>query len=119
MFDPAFTGSGASLFERVRTGRDDTVVVIAVPATGAVSLLSMLNVALVITVPFASGLATCTTSCAVPEPPPATAPTFQVTTPPARVPPAVADTNEVFAGTVSAITTPVAAAVPVFEYDNV
>src|SRR5437667_331347 len=119
MFDPAFTGSGASLFERVRTGRDDTVVVIAVPATGAVSLLSMLNVALVITVPFVSGLATCTTSCTVPELPPATPPTFQFTSPPLSLPPPVADTNEVFAGTVSAITTPVGAAVPVFEYDSV
>src|SRR5437667_327712 len=101
MFDPAFTGSGASVFAMVRTGWDDTVVVIAVPATGVVSLLSTLKVGLVITVPFASGLATCTTSCTVPEPPTATAPTFQVTTPPARVPPAVADPNEVFAGTVS------------------
>src|SRR5436190_13152388 len=119
MLAPAFTGSGASVFVSVRTGRDDTVVVIAVPATGVVSLLSMLNVELVITVPFGRGLATCTTSCTVPEPPTATAPTFQVTTPPARAPPAVADTNEVFAGTVSAITTPVGAAVPVFEYDSV
>ena|SRR2546427_62246 len=119
MFDPAFTGSGASAFEMVRTGWDDTVVVIAVPDTGVVSLLSILKVELVITVPFASGLATCTTSCTEPEPPAATAPVFQVTTPAARAPPAVAETNVVFAGTVSVITTPVAPAVPVFEYDSV
>ena len=55
---PALTGSGASVFDRVKTGDDDTVVVMAVPATGAVSLLSMLNVALVITLPFARGEAT-------------------------------------------------------------
>src|SRR6266571_5688214 len=119
MFDPAFTGSGASLFERVRTGRDDTVVVIAVPATGAVSLLSMLNVALVITVPFARGLATCTTSCTDAELPAFSAPMFQVTTPAARVPPPVADTKLVFPGIVSVITTPLALAFPVFEYDSV
>src|SRR6266446_7347095 len=119
MFDPAFTGSGASLFERVRTGRDDTVVVIAVPATGVVSLLSMLNAALVITVPFASGLATCTTSCTEPEDPAGRNPRFQVTIPPACVPPAAAETNVVFAGRVSVITAPVALALPVFEYDSV
>src|SRR5256712_292793 len=119
MFDPAFTGSGASAFAMVRTGRDDTVVVIAVPATGAVSLPSMLNVALVITVPFANGAATCTTSCTDAELPAFTAPMFQVTTPAARVPPPVADTKVVFPGTVSVITTPVAPAVPVFEYDSV
>src|SRR2546427_1581338 len=44
---------------------------------------------------------------------------FQVTTPAASVPPPVADTNEAFAGTVSAITTAVAVAVPVLEYDSV
>src|SRR5882672_5425530 len=115
MLLPAFTGSGASLFERVRTGRDETVVAIAVPARGAVSLLSMLYVALVITVPFARGLATCTTSCTEPDAPAASAPMFQVTTPAASVPPAVADTNVVFAGTVSVMTTPVALAFPVFE----
>src|SRR3989442_1050653 len=112
MFDPAFTGSGASAFEMVRTGRDDTVVVIAVPETGVVSLLPILRVELVITVPFASGLATCTTSCTEPEPPAATAPMFQVTTPAARAPPAVAETNVVFAGTVSVIT-PVSVSVTV------
>ena len=94
-------------------------VLLAVPATGVVSLLSILKVELVITVPFGSGLATCTTSCTEPEPPAATAPMFQVTTPAARAPPAVAETNVVFAGTVSVITTPVAPAVPVFEYDSV
>src|SRR3989338_3153773 len=113
MLLPAFTGSGASVFEIVRTGADETVVVIEAPATGAVSLLSMLQVAFVISVPLASGLATCTTSCTLPDPPAASAPRLQVTTPPARVPPPVADTNVVFTGTVSAITTPGAFASPV------
>src|SRR6267142_1488793 len=113
MLAPAATGSGASVFEMLSTGADVTVVVIAAPATGAVSLLSTLYVPLVITVPFGSGAATCTTSCTEPEPPAGTAPRFQVTTPPASVPPPVADTNAVFAGTVSVITVPVELAVPV------
>src|SRR5437773_8659 len=111
----ALTGRGASVFDRVKTGDDETVVVMAVPATGVVSLLSMLNAALLMTVPFASGEVTCTTSCTEPDPPTATAPMFQVTTPAASVPPPVADTNDVFAGIVSVTTTPLAAAVPVFE----
>ena len=41
MLLPAFTGSGASDFEIDRTGSVDTVVVMAAPAIGAVSLLSM------------------------------------------------------------------------------
>src|SRR6267143_1522990 len=119
MLAPAATGSGASVLEIVRTGEDETVVVMAAPANGVVSLESMLKAPLVMTVPLGSGLATCTTSCTEPEPPAARAPMFQVTTPAARAPPAVAETNVVFAGTVSVITTPVAPAVPVFEYDNV
>src|SRR2546425_861810 len=113
MLLPALTGSGASVFDRVKTGDDDTVVVMAVPATGAVSLQSMFNVALVMTVPFARGEVTCTTSCTEPDPPTARAPMFQMTTPAARVPPAVAEKNDVFAGIVSVTTTPLAAAVPV------
>src|SRR6267142_792792 len=116
---PAFTGSGASVFEMVRTGTDDTVVVITAPATGAVSLLSMPYVALLITVPFASGLAACTIICTDEDAPAFSAPMFQVTTPADRLPPAVADTKVVFAGSVSAITTPVAFADPVFENDRV
>src|SRR5262245_50601188 len=115
MFDPAFTGSGPSLLEIVSAGDDVTVVVSAAPAVGAVSLLSMLYVPLVITVPFTRGLATCTTSCTDPDAPAARGPTFQVTTPAASVPPPVADTNEVLTGTVSVITTPVASMFPVFE----
>src|SRR5438093_884868 len=115
MLLPALTGSGASVLESVKTGDEDSVVVRGVPATGAVSLLSMLNVALVITLPFARGAATCTTSCTEPDPPTARAPMFQVTTPAASVPPPVADTNDVLAGIVSVTTTPLAAAVPVFE----
>src|SRR2546422_27773 len=119
MLAPAATGSGASVLEMVRTGADVTVVVIGAPAVGAVSLLSTLNVELVMTVLFASGLAVCTTSCTLPDVPAFSAPMFQVTTPAASVPPPVADTNEVFAGMVSAITTPVALALPLFEYDSV
>src|SRR3989442_1328010 len=119
MLAPAATGSGASLLEMDRTGADDTVVVIGVPAVGVVSLLSMLNVALVMTVPFTRGVAVCTTSCTLPDVPAFSAPMFQVTIPAASVPPPVAETNEVFPGTVSVITTPVALALPVFEYDSV
>ena len=100
-------------------GAEVTVVVIGAPAAGAVSLLSTLNVALVMIVPFASGLAVCTTSCTLPDVPALSAPIFQVTIPAASVPPPVAETNEVFPGTVSVITTPVALALPVFEYDSV
>src|SRR5947208_3410332 len=114
MLLPAGTGSGASVFERVRTGDDDTVVAIAAPAVGAVSLLSMSKAALVITVPFARGLPTCTTSCTDPELPAFSAPMFQVTTPAARAPPPVADTKPVFPGIVSVTTTPLALALPVF-----
>src|SRR5207249_1828332 len=115
MLLPALIGSGASVFDRVKTGDDDTVVVMAVPAAGVVSLESMLNAPLVMTVPFTSGEVTCTTSCTEPDPPTARAPMFQVTTPAASVPPPVADTNDVLAGIVSVTTTPLAAAVPVFE----
>src|SRR6267378_2440253 len=119
MLAPAATGSGASVFEMLSTGAEVTVVVIEAPATGRVSLLSMLYVPLVMTVPLARGEVTCTTSCTEPDAPTARAPMFQVTTPPASVPPPVADTNVVFAGTVSAITTPVALAFPLFEYERV
>src|SRR5881296_46307 len=119
MLLPAFTGSGASVFEMVSTAVDATVVVTAAPVVGAVSLLSMLYVPFVITVPFASGLATCTTSCTEVDAPAARLPMFQVTTPAASVPPPVADTNEVLTGMASVITTPVAFAVPLFEYEIV
>src|SRR5258706_431721 len=71
------------------------------------------------TVPFARGLVTATTSWTELLPPAARAPMFQVTTPAASVPPPVALTNDVFAGIVSAITTPVAFWLPVFEYEIV
>src|SRR5439155_1274849 len=102
-----------------RVGADVTVVVMTAPATAAVSLLSMAYVELVITVPFARGLVARATSCTEPDDPAFNAPMFQVTTPADRVPPAVAETNVVFAGTVSAITTPLALALPLFEYDSV
>ena len=72
-----------------------------------------------ITVPLAIGLLALTTSVTDPEVPAATAPMFQVTTPPASSPGADADTKLVFAGTVSLTATFVAPAVPVFEYDSV
>jgi hypothetical protein len=68
---------------------------------------------LVMMVPLASGLATRTTSCKVPDAPAARVPTFQVTTDPDSVPPPVAETKVVFAGRVSVTTTPVALPVPV------
>src|SRR5712691_3206652 len=119
MLLPAATGSGASVLEMLSTGAEVTVVVSAAPFTGAASFDVSVYDALVITVPFASGRLTLTTSCTDPEVPALSAPMFQVTTPPASVPPPVAETNVVFAGMVSAITTPVALAFPVFEYEIV
>src|SRR6266850_181228 len=115
MLLPALTGSGASVLLMFMTGADDTVVVIAAPLVGAVCALSMLKVPLVMTVPLARGLATATTSCTLLDTPALRLPMFQVTTPAASVPPPVADTNAVFAGMVSVITTPVAFMLPVFE----
>src|SRR5213594_949262 len=112
---PATTGSGASVADTARTGAEVTVVVMALPLTGAVSTESMLYVPSVMTVPFASGLATRTTSCTEPEPPAASDPIDQVTTPAEIDPPPVADTNVVLTCTVSERTTPVAPEFPVFE----
>src|SRR6267142_6376278 len=88
MLAPARTGSGESVFDRVSTGAELTVVVASGPVCGSDSLLSMVQPVLVITVPLARGLFTWTTSCTDPELPEFTLPTFQVTTPAARVPPA-------------------------------
>src|SRR5437773_1203878 len=74
------------------------------------------------TVPFARGLLTLTVRVTEPEPPAASAPIDQVTTPADSDPPPVADTNVVLTGTVSDSTTPVApeyplsphAALPIF-----
>src|SRR3989442_1504751 len=71
------------------------------------------------TVPLARGLATCTTSWTDEDDPAFSAPMFRATTPTASIPPAGADTKAVFAGIVSVITTPLALALPVFEYDSV
>src|SRR5467141_3396977 len=97
---PATAGSGASLFAMFSMGSDVTVVVMAAPAAGAVSLLSMLYEPLVITVPFARGLATWTTIWTLPDAQDARFPMFQLTTPDASAPPPVADTNVVLNGTV-------------------
>src|SRR6185503_2554439 len=115
MLLPAFTGSGASVLLMFITGADDTVVVTAAPLVGAVCVLSMLYVPFVMTVPLASGLVTATTSWTLLDAPAARLPMFQVTTPAASVPPPVAETKLVLAGIVSAITTPVAFMLPVFE----
>ena len=112
---PAATGSGASIADTVRTGAEVTVVVMAAPLTDAVSLQAMPYDPFVMTVPFASGVATRTTSWTDPEAPAASEPIDQVTTPTESVPLFVADTNVVFAGTVSERITPVAPVLPVFE----
>src|SRR5438876_1036297 len=116
---PAFTGSGESVLETFSTGVDVTVVVATAPATGAVSFESIVYEPFVMTVPFASGLFTRTTSCTEPDAPALTAPMFQVTTPADSVPPPVADTKVVLAGSGSRRTTPVALLVPVFWYASV
>jgi len=112
---PAFTGSGASVLETFSTGEDETVVVTGAPATGAVSFESIVYEPFVMTVPFASGLFTRTTSCTEDDTAVLRAPIVQVTMPPASVPPPVADTKVVFAGTASETMTPVAFSFPVFE----
>src|SRR5439155_578774 len=104
-----------SVADTARTGAEVTVVVMVLPETGAVSVESMLYVPSVMTVPFARGLLTLTVSVKAPEPPAASGPIDQVTTPAESAPPPVADTNVVLTGTVSESTTPVAPEFPVFE----
>src|SRR6266581_4675967 len=103
MLPPAVTGSGASVFEIVSTGAEVTAVVASGPVCGSDSFVSIAQPVLVMTVPFASGLFTRRTSCTEPDAPALTVPTFQVTTPPDRLPPAVAETNVVLAGSGSLI----------------
>src|SRR5882724_10950146 len=98
MFAPAATGSGAASFDRVRTGAEVTVVVAFGPDCGSASTQSIVQPLLVTTVPFASGVLTFTTRVTAPETPVLTVPMFQVTTPAASVPPPVAETNVVLAG---------------------
>src|SRR5712691_9735340 len=112
---PAFTGSGASAFEMLSAGAEETVVVTTAPAVGDVSLDVIWYEPFVITVPFASGAFTFTTICTDPDTPVFRAPMFQVTTLPASAPPPVADTNVVFVGRASVIATPVAFSLPEFE----
>src|SRR5437867_12510962 len=113
---PAFTGSGASVLEMFSTGAELTVVVTAAPAVGAVSFESIWYEPLVMTVPFASGLLTLTTSCAVDEAPVLSGPMLQLAAPPGSEPPAGADTNVVLAGPASETAPPVGCAVPVFRH---
>src|SRR3989442_108323 len=70
-------------------------------------------------VPLVSVVLTRTVSVTEPEAPAASEPIDQVTTPAESEPPPVADTNVVFAGTVSDRITPVAPALPVLEKDRV
>src|SRR5689334_23285432 len=71
------------------------------------------------TVPLVSGLATRTTIWTEPEAPAARLPMDQVTVPPESAPETVAETKVVLVGTVSAMTTPVAPLLPLFEYVSV
>src|SRR3989442_15777284 len=70
-------------------------------------------------VPLARGLATRTTIWTEPEAPAARLPGDQVTTPEARVPPAVAETKGVLAGTVSVRTTPEVGRAPGWEKEKI
>src|SRR6185503_9178814 len=95
------TGSGESACERASAGDEVTVVPTTPAETGAVTLLSMLQVLLLITVPLVRGLATRTVIWPDPEAPAARIPRRQVTSPLARVPPPVDETKLVLAGTPS------------------
>src|SRR5437867_12228974 len=114
MLLPAFTGSGASVFAIARTGADVTVVLASGPVWASDWLLTTVQPVLVITVPLASGELTRTVRVTEPETPAFTLPMFQVTTPAARVPDAVADTKVVWAGSGCWIRTTVALSVPTF-----
>src|SRR5258706_278311 len=116
MVVPCTTGSGASVLPMISTGLDATVVVIVAPAVAAVSLQPMLYFFLMIRRPPRSALFPSTTLSPSADAPAARFPMFQVTTPAASVPPPVALTKLVFAGTVSLITTPVALELPRLEY---
>src|SRR5213593_174720 len=115
--DPPLLSVNAFVADRL--GFEVTLLAVGRPAMAGVSLESMLYVPLVMRAPFGSGLATVTTSCTDPDAPAASVPMFQLTTPPASDPPAVAEANVVLAGSVSRTTTPVASAVPVLTYDRV
>src|SRR2546425_10321615 len=116
---PAATGSGASLLASVKRGSDRIVVVSAAPLTGPTSLDVMLYVPFVMRVLFATGVLIDTTIWTEPEVPALSVPRFQVTTPAASAPPAVAETEVVPAGAESRRRTPVAFALPMFEYEIV
>src|SRR5438093_1240028 len=115
----AVTAAGAAAVVGRRSVVEGKFVVASGPVCGRISLLSMVQPVLVITVPLASGVLTDTTSWTEPEAPEVTVPRFQVTTPAASAPPPVAPTKVVPAGRASEITTPVASALPAFEYDSV
>src|SRR5262245_52263859 len=114
MLPPAAMGSGESVADTPSAGAEFTVGVVAAPLTAWVSLLSRLYEPWVMTVPFASGLATRTIICTEPEAPAARLPRDHVTVEPDREPEAVAETNVVLAGTESERITPEASAFPVF-----
>src|SRR2546425_552178 len=101
------------------SGTELTVVVASAPFAGPISVLVMLYVVLWMMVPFRRGEFTLTTRVTLPDAPAFSVPALQLTTPPARIPGAEADTKVVFAGMVSLMTTFVALALPVFVYDSV
>jgi len=119
MLLPAATGSGPSVALTVSTGRELTVVKAVAAVAGVVSAESMTAALLVIVVPLASELLTRTVICTEPVTPEARPPTVHVRVPPDSVPPAVADTKVVFAGTASVMTTELAEATPPLAYASV
>ena len=90
----------------------DCTVVVVVAWVGVVVWVLTPEAVFTMTVPFGTAAPTWTVNVRAVDAPAASPPTFQVTTPPARVPPPVADTKVVLAGTGSVITTPVSALEP-------
>src|SRR5258706_342910 len=118
-FEPGATGSGASVIEIVRTGAEETVVLTEDRKTGGEGERAVLGGGRIITKTLGRGLPTRTTSCTEPEAPAFKAPGLHVTMPPPRVPPPVADTKVVLAGSASVSTTPLAFELPELEYASV
>src|SRR5262245_39305215 len=98
-----------------RTGADPTVVVVEAETIGAVCAESSVAPVFVISVPFASGLATRTVYCSEDVAEALSDARFQVTVPPDCVPPTVAETKVAFDGTGAVSTTLVAFMLPLFD----
>ena len=99
----------------------DTIVVTTGGGAHAVQIGSdgLATTALLVIGPLRNVGSTRTTNCTLPLPPAATVPIAHRTVPAVLIPPPVADTKLVFAGTTSVITTPLAAPVPVLLYASV